>query len=267
MKKILVSALSLLASLCAFAGSQGEDNGLDLKLSAGFHGDKFGYSDVDLAKYGFLKGDYPFKNATPTFGFSLDSRWYLVNPGDAGIAIDVRWVDFAFANCKSEVNLKYEKPTNISSVTLELDYTATTKTQFYDLSICGVGPMGTYYFNSKNAVDLYYNIMPNIFLISMKRPEYSSDSDMFMDYYKEILDENSDDRTNTFAFGVSHRIGAAYRHKLFQAGVELKFGKLKYQDWGNDRNNEKNELDMMFKALSADKIKAGAFRVFVGFKF
>lgn len=267
MKKLFLIAICLFSVLTVNAGSQGEDNGLDLKLQVGFHGQKFGFSDVDLAKFSFLKSDYPFKNATPTFGFSLDSRWYFFNPGSAGIALNVRWVDFAFANCVSKMNLVHEVKTNVSSHTMELPYTATTKSQFYDLSLCGLGPMGTWYFNYKMAVDLYYTVMPNVFLCSVGKPELASDSDYFKDYYMKIMEQQADDRINTFSFGVSHRIGGVFRYKVFQTGVEAKFGKLKSMDWGKDANNSLSEIDQMFKTLSDGKIKTGTFRVFIGFKF
>lgn len=267
MKKILLFVFSLFMVMGAFAGSQGEDNGLDLKLQVGFHNKKYGFSDVDLSKLGFLKSDYPFKNATPTIGFTLDSRWYLGNPGSFGIGINARWVDFAFANCVSRLHLEYEVKTNVSSVSMILPYTATTKTQFYDLNICGVGPIVTYYFNYKTAVDMYYIVMPNLFLRSMKKPELSSDSDLFKDYYMKLLEQQNDDRANLFALGASHRIGGVFRHKVIEVGVEAKFGKLTSMSWGKSKGSAVDVVDQMIDDLSDGKIKAGSFRVFMGFKF
>lgn len=267
MKKILLLALCLVAYLGAFAGSQGEDNGLDIKLHVGFHGDKFAFSDVDLSNYGFLQNEYPFKNATPTFGLAMSSRWYLAEPGSVGIAVNARWFDFAFANCVSKMDMSYNVPSSVAGKPMSLDYTATTKTQFFDFSVAGVGPLATYYFNSKMSVDLYYNVMPNVFLISAKNPELASSDPLFALFYDKLMTGDSDDRHNTFAFGASHRIGAAYRYKVFEAGVEMKFGKMKFKDWGNDRNEEMSYIDEMYRKLSADKIRTNAFRVFIGFKF
>lgn len=265
-KKFYFLTLSLFAAMNLFAGPQGEDNGLDLKFDLGFHNQKYAFADVDLADYGILNNNYPFARATPTIGFTLDSRWYLANPGSVGIALNARWVDFAFASCRSKIDLEYQR--TLSGVKLSLPYTVRTKTQFYDLSLCGLGPMGTFYFNSKMAVDLYYVAMPNFFLVSMGKREISSDNDMFQDVYQDIMEKSGKDRTNTFAFGCSHRIGAAFRYKVLEIGAEVKFGRLNYMDWGEDEEEDViNQGFAMYRELSGNKIRTGAFRIFLGFKF
>lgn len=213
MKKLVVLALGLLMGMSAFAGPQGEDNGFGLKLFAGLHGDKYGrVVDAKISK------DAP--KASPTLGFAIDNRWYVANPGKAGVAINVRWADFSYSRFKYSFAGQRE----------------TAKTKIFDYSVLGIGPLGTYYLDDKMAVDLYYNIAPNMYVLS--RDGYGDD------YV-------------SFAFGASHRIGAAYRINVFQAGLEFRGGKLSYQDWGDDKN----------MALTDSKIHTGALRIFVGFKF
>lgn len=213
MKKLVVLALSLLASLSTFAGPQGDDNGFGLKFFAGLHGDKYGRVDG-----GTYSKDYP--NASPTLGFAIDNRWYVANPGKVGIAINARWFDFSYARVKHKL-AQY-----------------TSKTKFFDTNFLGIGAIGTYYLDDKSCVDLYYNIMPNMLVVATEN-------------------DVNDDSSCSFGFGASHRVGAAYRFKVFQAGFEIKGGKLAYQDWGDD----------VSELMVGKKIRTGSFRIFLGFKF
>lgn len=225
MKKLVVLALSLLAGFSTYAGPQGEDNGIGVKLFVGLHGENYGQVDLpsimDAAREGGPK-------ASPTLGFALDSRWYVAKPKNLGFAINVRWVDMSYASLK----VKHSGQVNGKEVTI------TDKTKYFDMSALGGGLLGTYYFDEKMAVDLYYNILPNVLLMS--------------------AESGSTDKSSTsYAFGASHRIGAAYRYKVFQAGFEIKGGKLKYQDWGDDA----------VESLVGEKFRTGSFRIFLGFKF
>lgn len=238
MKKLVVLALGLLASLSTFAGPQGEDNGLGLKFFAGFHSWKYGTQD--LGALGLLVDEDKMPKASPTLGMALDSRWYVANPGKGpvSIAINARWLDFSYARLKE---------TNDSRGKI-----VTTTTTYWDASMLGIGAIGTYYFDDKMAVDLYYNIMPNAMI---------------------TVDSNSisDDKETTYSFGSSHRIGAAYRFKVFQAGFEIKGGKLKIQDWGKS-DAEKAAAAAADNTVNnllgiGNKIRTGSFRIFLGFKF
>lgn len=140
---------------------------------------------------------------------------------------------------------------------VKVTYTGTSK--YFDINALGVGAIGTYYLDNDMAVDLYYNIMPNVF-VTVEDAGDGSDSDA------------------TFAFGASHRVGAAYRYKVFQAGFELKLGKLKVQDWGQDDtpvvegDDEFSELanqlaNQVSSMLGDQKVVTNSFRIFIGFKF
>lgn len=234
MKKLLILALSLMTGLSAFAGPQGEDNGLGLKFFAGFHSWKYGSLDLGIGD-AFVDDD-EMPNASPCVGLAMDNRWYVANPGNVGIAINARWFDFSYASLKeSEEKVEY-------------------KTKYFDASALGIGVIGTYYFSDDMAVDAFWNITPNVLIInnSVETP---------------LADESASD----FAFGASQRLGAAYRYKVFQAGFELKFGKLKYQDWGSDdeADDEFSQMayDMVGSILGDAKYKTTNFRVFIGFKF
>ncbi len=236
MKKLLVLALSLMTGLSAFAGPQGEDNGLGLKFFAGFHSWKYGQADMG-ALDAFVDDD-AMPNASPCVGLAMDNRWYVANPGNVGIAINARWFDFSYASLKQTeegYNQSYEM-----------------KTKFFDASALGIGVIGTYYLSDDMAIDAFWNIIPNV-LIESTSTEGVSENDV------------------VYAFGASQRLGAAYRFKVFQAGFELKFGKLKYQDWGSDdeADDEYSQMayDMVDNFLGDTKIKTTNFRVFIGFKF
>ena len=240
MKKLLVLALSLMTGFSAFAGPQGEDNGLGLKFFAGLYSWKYGTVDVGLL--GAFVDDDEMPKASPTIGLALDNRWYVANPGNAGIAINARWLDFSYASLKEDRETYDAKMNPI---------TVTDKTQYFDASILGIGVIGTYYFDDDMCVDLFYNIMPNVLVLNNKIEGADSDA--------------------TFAFGASHRIGAAYRFKVFQAGFEIKGGKLKCQDWGKDdaeaaEFNEAMDMANSFFGVG-NKVRTGSFRIFLGFKF
>ncbi len=258
MKKLLVLALSLMTGFSAFAGPQGEDNGFGLKLFAGLHGDKYGQVDVSGLWSAALDAAIETPKASPALGFAIDNRWYVANPGDFGIAINARWLDFSFSRLKSENtvpewNSKTHKNQNVT-------YTETEK--YFDISALGGGVIGTYYLDDQMAIDVFYNILPNVMFIS-NDPGTGADSEA------------------SFAFGASHRIGAAYRFKVFQAGFELKIGKLKCQDWGKDDepkvsdDDDYDYSDIYNEAVDSfnsafgetQKINTNNFRIFLGFKF
>ncbi len=262
MKKLLVLALSLMTGFSAFAGSQGEDNGFGLKFYAGLHGKKYGKPAFSYDGPGAkeLEKEYDKEieespNASPALGFSIDNRWYVANPGQFGIAINARWFDFSYSRLKEKYTVEeWDKKAHKN---VNVTYTGTSK--YFDISMLGVGPIGTYYLSDEMAVDLYYNIMPNVF-VTVEDAGDGSDSDA------------------TFAFGASHRVGAAYRYKVFQAGVELKLGKLKVQDWGQDDtpvvegDDEFSELanqlaNQVSSMLGDQKAVTNSFRIFIGFKF
>lgn len=261
MKKLLVLALSLMTGFSAFAGPQGEDNGFGLKLFVGLHGEKYGQADVSGAwslALSALDEVVETPKASPALGFAIDNRWYVANPGDFGIAINARWLDFSFSRLKSENtvpewNSKTHKTQNVT-------YTETEK--YFDISALGGGVIGTYYLDDQMAIDVFYNILPNVMFIS-NDPGTGADSEA------------------SFAFGASHRIGAAYRFKVFQAGFELKIGKLKCQDWGKDDepkvsdDDDYDYSDIYDEAVDSfnsvfgetQKINTNNFRIFLGFKF
>lgn len=220
MKKLLVLALSLMTGLIAFAGPQGDDNGLGIKLFAGFHNSEYGLPTYDL---GILSSavEVDAPNPSPCLGIALDNRWYVANPGNAGIAINARWIDYSIAFLKEDG----------------------CKTRYSDFSLLGVGAIGTYYLSDEMAIDAFYNICPNILIEKTKFDDGDGDLDE-VGYY----------------LGASHRLGAAYRYKVFQAGFEMKLGTLTGQDWG-DNDDEYGGLFTVYDA------KTNNFRIFLGFKF
>ena len=247
MKRLLLWAATALLCMNTFAQTQGDDNGFGIKLFAGFGGDKYGLSTEEIDMLDETESDDLYKKVT-TFGLSLDNRWYVANPGRFGIAVNARWLDCSFGR------RKYEAEFSILS--------AESKTQYIDFGLLGVGPMGTFYLNNDMAIDLYYNIQANasVFKGSVDASIDLSLDDIFLsddddDYFISWEDEDdSDDSSVNAAFGVAHFIGADFRFRKFQVGVEYKIANLKGTDWGDDD-------------VSYTKFRQNQLRVFLGLKF
>ncbi len=241
MKKILMLAASLLLTMSTFAGSQGDDNGLGVKIFGGF-GEQFG--TMSLNDY---KSDF---GAKPRIGIAVDNRWYVANPGIFGIAVNARWVDFSFNKFK---DIEKEVDSDIlEEMGLDKffpDY------RMFSIDALNVGAIGTVYINDKVAVDLFYNVGPsfNAFVF-----------DVIDEEVEDLVKEVEVDDESVWSFGVCHKIGAAFRYKILQVGVEGKIGNLHIKDWGME-----NELLKNFNKVSNldPRKKVNSFRVFVGFKF
>lgn len=239
MKKLFLVVAAFFA-MNAFAQEQGDDNGFGLKLGVGFGGSSYGTVD-----YGSVIkiSDESGSKYTPAFGLSLDNRWYVANPGKFGIAIDARWLDLSIAHFGEE--------TEFSEV----------KSNLVKFEMFGPGVIGTFYINDKMAADLYWNIIPSVAITG-------TDSKVTTPAFGSVPATEVETEDTEFAFGLSNYIGAAFRFKVFQAGVEYNIAKLKYQDWGkSDDSVEDTMSDFANSILGNYKQNLNNFRVFVGFKF
>ena len=249
MKKLFLLVSAALLSFNMFAGEQGDDNGFEIKLFAGFAGDKYGTKELSTSVYGTeVKHDLPDLpglHKTPELGLALGSRWYIApDLGKFGIGIQARWIDFGFAHKEWNWN-EYKKGS----------YAATQTNNFIKLGLFGPGVVGTFYLSDKMAVDAYYNIVPTL-LITTDKLAYESD---YLNYMGSSFVERDDEAR--FGLGWSHFFGAAFRYSVFQVGVEYNIAKLKEMDWGSD--DEESTLD----DITVTKYNLNNFRVFVGFKF
>ena len=212
MKKLFFLISAALLSFNMFAGEQGDDNGFEIKLFAGFSSDKYGTVENIIDRYGYnVKFDtpeYPGLHKTPEMGITLCNRWYLANPGKFGVGIHARWLDLAYAHKDWNI-IEYKKGI----------YGATEKNDFLKIGVGGPGIIGTFYLNDKMAIDAYYNIVPTMTTVF---DNYTYDSD-----YQAYMGSNFVEYKNStkFLFRFFHYFGAAFRYKKFQTGLEYNIGK------------------------------------------
>ncbi|MBR2260991.1 MAG: hypothetical protein IJ916_04745 [Paludibacteraceae bacterium] len=238
MKKLLLVVAAFFA-MNAFAQEQGDDNGFGLKLGVGFGGSSYGTVDYGSV----IKIDGNSNSYSPAFGLSLDNRWYVANPGKFGIAIDARWLDLSIAHFGDKT-----------------DYTE-VKSNLVKFEMFGPGVIGTFYINDKMAADLYWNIIPSL---AVTGHDSKVTTPAFGNNPETVVETEDTD----FALGMSNYIGAAFRFKVFQAGVEYNIAKLKYQDWGKNDDNAEDVLNDWANSIFGNyKQNLNNFRVFVGFKF
>ncbi|MEE3482896.1 MAG: hypothetical protein VZQ98_01075 [Bacteroidales bacterium] len=238
MKKLLLVVAAFFA-MNAFAQEQGDDNGFGLKLGVGFGGSSYGTVDYGSV----IKIDGNSNSYSPAFGLSLDNRWYVANPGKFGIAIDARWLDLSIAHFGDKT-----------------DYTE-VKSNLVKFEMFGPGVIGTFYINDKMAADLYWNIIPSL---AVTGHDSKVTTPAFGNNPETVVETEDTD----FALGMSNYIGAAFRFKVFQAGVEYNIAKLKYQDWGKNDDNAEDALNDWANSIFGNyKQNLNNFRVFVGFKF
>ncbi len=262
MKKILLFAFALFG-ISAFAQEQGNDNGLGIKLNVGLVGDRF--AEVSYKKSNSIwsaltnadvnsNNPYVDRKNTPLFGLTLDSRWYVANPGKFGIAINARWLDASFSASKIFFN-------DFKGLLKNLNGQEILKGKTVKADALGVGPMGTFYPTDNMAIDIYYNLCPSLTLQNFE----FADENMQETYKKaaELLDYKIDDLEAEF--GLSHYIGGAFRYKIFQVGVEYNIAKPKSVDWFDDNKNTNNQYFNLSNGVS--HTRRNSFRIFLGFKF
>lgn len=126
------------------------------------------------------------------WGVQFGNRWYFSPQEKYGFGLMVNWVDFA-------MGLKTGTEENE-------DWARTTM----DITFCEFGPIGTFAINDAIAIDGYYNLRPT-FIVSGSA---TTDPQGI-----------AEDETFGYAgFGLSNTLGAAFRWKVLNVGVEYVFG-------------------------------------------
>ncbi len=244
MKKLFFLISAALLSFNMFAGEQGDDNGFEIKLFAGFSSDKYGTlqstDDQHGNKVKYDAPEQPGLHKTPELGFTLGNRWYLANPGKFGIGIHARWLDFAYAH-KDWNTDEYKK--GVYGVVEEKDY--------IKIGVGGPGVIGTFYINDKMAIDAYYNIVPTM-VNAITNYTYNSD---YLTYMGSDFVEK--ECYNRIYYKFSHYFGTAFRYKKFQAGLEYNIAKTEYLIGERDEYN----------SPMIAKYNMNNFRLFLGLKF
>ena len=110
--------------------------------------------------------------------------------------------------------------------------------------------------------NLYNQHLNNKLIGEYKEAFSSTTPEEFNEAMKDALEDTS------WGFGFSHFIGAAFRYKVFQAGVEYNIATLKSVDWFDDSDNDANEyVENYINTMTDTKTKFNNFRIFLGFKF
>lgn len=237
MKKALLAIAAVLGlSLNASAQKAGEDNGFGLRLNVGFGGGTVTAITEDE--------DFDFSGSFDvdgvSFGLTLDNRWYVWHNDKMGAAIQARWFDANYLSGELNYDLGPFDMFDLGGPSI--DY------KQIDGGVLGVGPMFTWYLNNDMAIDAYYNIMPTV-----AYAQVTTEEDV-VNAWGMPTGETEETESNYWGAGISHHIGAAFRYKVFQAGLEFRFGKIK--------DMEEFDLDTESMDCSLNR-----FKINLGFKF
>jgi len=111
-----------------------------------------------------------------------------------------------------------------------------------DVSFFEIGPIGTYALTTEIALDAYYNLRPTGFASVM------------------LISDSGDDETYTYlGFGFTHAIGAAFRYKALNIGLEFVAGGIDSEGIYSGSNEDED--------LGSQKNIANNFRIMIGAKF
>lgn len=164
---------------------------------------------------------------TSIWGLQLGNRWYF-NPNEVyGIGLMINWLDIT-AGVVSGENNNYDWARSVA-----------------DVSLLEIGPIGSYALTNDIALDAYYNLRPTGFASVELYTATSS---------------NDDDVTYLYAgFGFTHALGAAFRYKALNIGLEYVIGGIDsegtYSGPGGDED------------LESQKNVVNNFRIILGVKF
>jgi hypothetical protein len=217
MKKI---GLLLFAIVCTgiFTNSYAQK---DRKLSNGFSINAV--MGIPSAEYGLAKDDEVSSDYAlgSLWGLQLGNRWYFSPTEQFGIGLMVNWADITFSGkAGTEGNVDWGRAA-------------------FDLTFIELGPVGTIALTDDIAIDGYYNL----------RPTWFGSALVIMD-----ISGFADDETFAYAgFGFSHAIGAAFRWKALNIGVEYVLGSINsvgsytgsYDISLEDKKNQTNSLRIM----------------------
>ena len=198
----------------------------DRKLTKGFSINLV--TGIPSDEYGASKGNpVPPEFQLNIWGLQIGNRWYF-NPQELyGIGLMINWFDIT----AGVATVKGESSDIARAVA--------------DVSILEIGPIGTYVLTNDIALDAYYNLRPTGFSTVSIR-SYSSGS--------------GEDITTTYAgFGFTHALGAAFRYRALNIGIEYVMGGINSD---GTRSGSGNDV-----TLTTQKHVANNFRIMIGAKF
>jgi hypothetical protein len=158
------------------------------------------------------------------WGLQLGNRWYFSPKEQYGIGLMVNWIDIT-AGVKAGSGSNFDYARSVA-----------------DVSFFEIGPLGTYILTKDIALDAYYNLRPSGFATVLLKSY--SDGDIITTYA---------------GFGFTHALGAAFRWKALNIGLEYVMGSVNCEGTYSDSYDE--------KTLAERKNVANNFRIMIGAKF
>ena len=154
------------------------------------------------------------------WGLKLGNRWYFSPKEKYGFGLMVNWIDFSYSMKSNTINGN------------------TSARAVGDFSFVEFGPVGTYAITNDIAIDAYYNLRPTVF--------------------ERVVIPSSGDSYAYAGLGLSNALGAAFRYKVLNIGIEYVFGGV-----------NTNYLDSNSSSLSttdSQKLMTNSFRILLGVK-
>jgi len=159
------------------------------------------------------------------WGIQWGNRWYFKPKENYGFGLMVNWLDIT-AGVKTGTEDGSDWGRSVADVS------------FFEL-----GPIGTYAITKDIALDAYYNLRPTGFASVM------------------LISDSGDDETYTYSgFGFTHALGAAFRYKALNIGLEYVMGSI-------DSDGTYNLGTSNEETLVSQKNVANNFRIMIGAKF
>lgn len=155
------------------------------------------------------------------WGIKIGSRWYF-NPNEKyGFGLMVNWFDLSMAMKSYTINGN------------------TSANAVADFSFLQIGPIGTYAVNDHVAFDAYFNLRPTVF--------------------ENLVVPSSGDSYGYGGVGVSYALGAAFRYKILNIGIENVFGSINtnYINTGSSSGTTPTDTK---------KLMTNSFRILLGVK-
>jgi hypothetical protein len=155
------------------------------------------------------------------WGLKLGNRWYFKPKENYGFGLMVNWLDFSIA---------------MKSYTFN---GSTSSRAVGDFSFLQFGPVGTYAVSSDIALDAYFNFRPTVF--------------------EHIIIPSSGDTDGYGGVGFSYALGAAFRYRVLNIGIEYVMGGINCDYLNMSSSSGINTTD-------TQKLMTNSFRILLGVK-
>lgn len=155
------------------------------------------------------------------WGLKIGNRWYFSPKEKYGFGLMVNWFDFTIALQSDPIN------------------TGNSTNAIADVSFLQFGPVGTYNATENIALDGYFHFRPTVF--------------------QNLVMQSSGDTYGYAGLGFSYALGAAFRYKILNVGIEYVFGGINtsYIETGSSSGTDPTD---------SYKLMTNSFRILLGVK-